>query len=403
MKIKYGSTIDEFNMELQKLTSKSCPVIKKSQSEININLQFDNNELKKWIFKHSATNLKLPIKKNGKKYDTFIDALKDFYKVNNIMDSQSCDTVLCYRDTEKSKYKGKIVSNWFQLDLGTPYELINGQPHFEVICLELSEWEYDKMMETRLAFMHDDIIYPISKVATHSIGTYLDCSVAFKSIDSYPLGAAILIAEKFSGIKNLQILYRESTNKVRPILSVGGKNFIHVPITEFFNRAIATIPGLYTLEKWYVTDMDACAYFSIHGYEKNMMIKIEGGDLPGKSMRVSAVLLYKENEFPLKTNRIIHKGEIKEEQYRNLFSGIYQAFDIYLSKQTDIIDAPNLDKIKSCLGKKRCQSIDFKSLSSLHGERDTVIKTIIDATDKELKNRQQEEWKQYIGSLFMEG
>lgn len=402
MKIKYGNTIEEFNTELQKLNSKSCAVISKAKSEINISMQFDNKELEKWTIKRSTNGLRLPKKKIGKKYDAFLNALQDFYKINQIMDAQSCDTVLCYRDTEKNKSMGKVVSNWFQLDLGLPYELVNGQPHFEVLRLELSEWEYEKMMETRLAFMHDEIIYPISNVAIHSVGTYLDCSVAFRTIDTCPLGSAILMAEKFSNLKNLQIIYRECTKKIRPILSVGGRDFVHIPITEFFNKAIANIPSLYTLEKWYVTDMDACAYFSVYGYDKNLVIKIEGGDLPGKSMRVSAVLLYHGQEFPLRTNRMSHKGELAEKQYKELFYGIYHAFDCYNNKRNDIISCPNLSKIKSCLGKKRCKDIDFDTLHSLQGTRDEVVKKIIDTTYVELKSRQKEELEQFIGSLFME-
>ena len=402
MKIKYGNTIEEFNTELQKLNSKSCAVISKAKSEINISMQFDNKELEKWTIKRSTNGLQLPKKKNGKRYDTFLNALQDFYKVNHIMDAQSNDTVLCYRDTEKSKYMEKVVSNWFQLDLGFPYELVDGQPHFDVLRLELSEWEYERMMETRIAFMHDDIIYPISNVAIHSVGTYLDCSVAFRGIDTCPLGAAILMAEKFSNLKNLQIIYRECTDKIRPILSVGGRDFVHIPITEFFNKAIANIPGLYTLEKWYLTDMDACAYFSVYGYDKNLVIKIEGSDLPGKSMRVSAVLLYQGLEFPLRTNRMSHKGEFTEEQYKELFSGIYQAFDCYKAKRNDVISCPDLSKIELCLGKKRCKDIDFNALYSLYGTRDEVVKKIIDTTYVELKHRQKEILEQFIGSLFME-
>ena len=402
MKINYGNTIEEFNTELQKLTSKSCSVISKGKNEICISMQFDNKELEKWTIKRSANGLQLPKKKVGKKYDTFLNALQDFYKVNNIMDAQSSDTVLCYRDTEENRYNGKIVSNWFQLDLGIPYELINGQPHFNTIRLELSEWEYEKMMETRLAFMHDDVIYPILTVAIHSVGTYLDCSVAFRTIDTCPLGSALLMAEKFSNLKTLQVIYRECTERICPVLSVGGKDFIHVPITEFFNKAIANIPGLYYLEKWYVTDMDACAYFSVHGYDKNLVIKIEGGDLPGKSMRVSAVLLYKGKEFPLKTNRLSHKGELTDEQYSDLFCDIYQTFDRYMKKKEEQIICPNLSKIKTCLGKKRSQNVDFDFLDTLSGRRDDVIKTIIDYSYTELKKRQKEELEQFIGSLFME-
>ena len=111
--------------------------------------------------------------------------------------------------------------------------------------------------------MHDDIIYPILKVAIHSVGTRLDCSVAFRSVDTCPLGAALLIAEKFSNLKISSSYCIENAQKeLGPILSVGGETFVHVPITEFFHQAIAHIPGIFTLEKWYVTKHGClCVFF----------------------------------------------------------------------------------------------------------------------------------------------
>ena len=119
-------------------------------------------------------------------------------------------------------------------------------------------------------------------------------------------------------------------------------------------------------------------------------------------MRVSAVLLYKGKEFPLKTNRLSHKGELTDEQYSDLFCDIYQTFDRYMKKKEEQIICPNLSKIKTCLGKKRSQNVDFDFLDTLSGRRDDVIKTIIDYSYTELKKRQKEELEQFIGSLFME-
>lgn len=400
MKIENGNTMEEFNQELKKINSTSCAIVNKRKGAINISLQFDNNQFQKWTIKKAPNMFQLPKKKTGKKYDTFLDALQEFYKTNNILDADSCDTVLCYRNTEEKKVNGKIISNWFQLDLGIPYSIKNGQPYFQVLRLELNEWEYEKMMETRLAFTHDNIIYPILKVARHSVGTKLDCSVAFKSVDTCPLGAALLIAEKFSNLKYLQVMYRECTERIRPILSVGGETFVHVPITEFFHQAIAHIPGIFNLEKWYVTSMDACAYFSLHEYEENMLLKIEGGDLPGKSMKISAILVYHDFEIPLKVNRLIHKGHISSEQYQQLFSGIYDAFNAYMQKREDIIHCPDLSEIKRCLGKKRCTIINFDELGLLYDKRDLVAKRIIDDTYMELPDVQREKLFSYYGSLF---
>ena len=176
---------------------------------------------------------------------------------------------------------------------------------------------------------------------------------------------------------------------------------MHVPITEFFHQAIAHIPGIFTLEKWYVTSMDACAYFSLHGYEKEMLLKIEGGDLPGKSMKISAILMYHDFEIPLKVNRLIHKGHITSEQYQQLFEGICDVFNSYMQKKEDIIHCPDLSGIKRCLGKKRCTTIDFDGLELMHDKRDLVAKRIIDDTYMELPDVQKEKILSYYGTLFL--
>ena len=147
--------------------------------------------------------------------------------------------------------------------------------------------------------------------------------------------------------------------------------------------------------------MDATAYFSVHGYKKDLLVKIEGGDLPGKSVRVSAVLMYHGYEIPLKTNRIFHKGTITDEQYKNLFDGIYDAFDLYLEKREDIVHCPDLSNVKVCLGKKRCNKIDFQALSNLYDKRDIVVKKIIDATCVKLNPRQDEDLKRSYGAMFL--
>ena len=153
----------------------------------------------------------------------------------------------------------------------------------------------------------------------------------------------------------LQITYRECTEKIRPILAVAGKNFVHVPITEIFQQSNCKYSWIIYFRKMVCNKYGCTCLFSIYGYEKDLILKIEGGDLPGKSMRVSAMLLYKDKEIPLKTNRMQHKGNLSDEQYKALFSGIFQAFDDYKEKREDVIQCPELSKIKNMPWKEKMQ------------------------------------------------
>ena len=91
--------------------------------------------------------------------------------------------------------------------------------------------------------------------------------------------------------------------------------------------------------------MDACAYFSVYGYDKNLVIKIEGGDLPGKSMRVSAVLLYQGLEFPLRINRMPHKGELARINTRSCFMESTRHLIAITTKETILFPVPTFQKL----------------------------------------------------------
>ena len=93
--------------------------------------------------------------------------------------------------------------------------------------------------------------------------------------------------------------------------------------------------------------MDACAYFSLHGYEKEMLFKIEGGDFIGKSMKISAISMYHDFEIPLKVNRLIHKGHITSEQYHNYLK-------VFVMSLTAICRKRNIFVVRICSGIKRC-------------------------------------------------
>lgn len=200
--------------------------------------------------------------------------------------------ILCHRNTEPILDKGKVVSYWFLIDPVEPYVMEIGKPVFQVKKFVLNEWEYDRMMETRLGIYYKDILYPFSKTAIYSVGTLLDCASAFKNMDEeYLLGSAILIAEKMSHMKGIQCVYRISTNKVRPVMSLLGRRYLHIPQEQFFRDLFNMIAknAVYEIEKWYITDRVTTVYIRyIRPDGRKRGLVIEAGDLLGQSLSVQS-------------------------------------------------------------------------------------------------------------------
>ena len=285
---KKGTGLDELYETLKQFNTKSKSILPAGNSKTVVTFNFRNHDYIGWNI--ACTGDENPINKlKGKRYDRFLMALKALYKTTSLFEIRNNDSVLCYRDTEPERENGRIVSHWFDLSPAFPYVIgMDGQPKFNVLRLALNDWEYSRMMETRLAFSHNGIYYPLLKTSLHSVGSRLDCSAAFKQLDACPLGGALLLAEKFAQVNALVVQYRDSTERVRPVLSVSGRDFVHVPLTEYFQKAIANIPGIYDMVHWEVTDDGALADFRLIGSGDDTFIRIEGGDLPGKTMRVSA-------------------------------------------------------------------------------------------------------------------
>ena len=209
------------------------------------------------------------------------------------------------------------------------------------------------MMETRLAFSHNGIYYPLLKTSLHSVGSRLDCSAAFKQLDACPLGGALLLAEKFAQVNALVVQYRDSTERVRPVLSVSGRDLYMCRLRNISRKAIANIPGIYDMVHWEVTDDGALADFRLIGSGDDTFIRIEGGDLPGKTMRVSACVCLAGAEIPLKTNKLAHIGTVTNDMYHALFDGIMESVSNYkLSRNRHYISGcPDLSRSGKPLGR----------------------------------------------------
>ena len=389
---KRGTGLDVLYETLKQFNTKSKSILPAGNSKAVVTFNFRGHDYMGWNI--ACTGEENPIHKlNGKRYDRFLIALKALYKTTTLFEIRNNDSVLCYRDTEPERDNGKIVSHWFDLSPAFPYVIgMDGQPKFKVLRLALNDWEYSRMMETRMAFSHNGIYYPLLKTSLHSVGSRLDCSAAFKQLDACPLGGALLLAEKFAQVNALVVQYRDSTERVRPVLSVSGRDFVHVPLTEYFQKAIANIPGIYDMVKWEVTDDGALADFRLVGSGDDTFIRIEGGDLPGKTMRVSACVRLAGAVIPLKTNKLAHIGTVTDDMYHALFNGIMESVSNYMLSRSRhyISGCPDLSAVRKAIGKKRYRALHLSELETAKGDNWELVETVIRKTNGTVRGRQRE-------------
>lgn len=389
---KTGIGLDELLDTLKQFNTKSKSILPGGNSQVGVTFRFRDHDYTGW--KITCNNEENPLNKlKGKRYDRFLMAIKALYKTTSLFEMRNNDSVLCYRDTEPERERGKIVSNWFDLSPGFPYVIgMDGQPKFKVVRLVLNDWEYSRMMETRLAFSHNGVYYPLLKTSLHSVGTRLDCSAAFKQLDACPLGGALLLAEKFGQASSLSVQYRDCTDRVRPILSVSGRDFTHVPLDEFFQKAMANIPGIYNMIHWEVSDDGASADFKILEFDDEVFLRIEGGDLPGKTMRVSSYARLAGAEVRLMTNKLAHSGTITDDMYSDLFDGIMESIRDYkeMRKRHRKMHCPDLSIVKKAIGKKRFKALNLESLVNAEDDNWKLLEEIIQKTNGAVKGRQNE-------------
>ena len=353
--------------KLKKFSPKYQTVVKQNQ-KVTLECTYTKQGLSQWEVRTAAfeDSDNTPIMKKGKHFESLISALKLMDVNKELCREEDRDYfVLCHRNTEPLLNKGKVVSYWFLIDPIEPYVMEIGKPVFQVKKFVLNEWEYERMMETRLGIYHEGILYPFCKTAIYSVGTLLDCASAFKNMDEeYLLGSAILIAEKLSHMKGIQCVYRMSTKKVRPVMSLLGRRYVHIPQDQFLRDLFNEIAksAVYEIEKWYITDRITTVYLRyVRPEGRKRGLVIESGDLLGQSLSIQSFYEMGGHYVYLKKNSEVHSEKYYKGGIKRLLQGIDESFEEFeelLSKagQTKFYEQ-QLYPIRSILGKKRYNSV----------------------------------------------
>ena len=361
MMLNHGKDVSELLEQLGLLTTNNKSVLKDSEQLI---LECKVGEgIRSWTVKKGGCVLPDGTTiQRGTSFHKFQEAVSNLDKAAFMSpgNGESC-FVLCHASTTPVRVGKNIISYWYCLPTdGAFYIGPDMQPKFDIIELSFNDWEFSQMMQTKLAFMYEEMIYPITLSAVNSVGSLMDCNSAFKRIDDCQLGSAILLSEKISYMQNLQFVYRESSSKVRPLMALAGGTYVHIPLDEFFRKINDKISEkhLFKAERWTIGDSGATLEMRFLP-DESLGLLIKASDLPGQAMSVTAFALVDGCKVALLTNTVEHRGKLVRESIDGLYNGIEEAFAVYRqTRQTlyasECIFSPDLlITISKIIGKKR--------------------------------------------------
>lgn len=415
MNIKSGKNQEEFLKiltELDQSTNIDC--ILKTKQRFCVTGVRNNGKIQDWAVGISLEkyNCSKPNAK-GKTFNSFLDALEN---MDEIVTWEPDCSVLCYCDTDLNRsWDGKIISYWYLLDSGVPYVVKDHQPVFKIIKLVLDESDYKVMMQTKIAFYSEttEDVYPILETAFPSVGKLLDSVMSFKGLDEHPLGSALLLADKLSGMKDVRFLYRQRSENVKPIMCMMGRKYEYCPQIEFFQEALNEIAknAIYDISKWSISDelttLEVIIQHPNTEYQLGFLMKTS--DLAGAALSIVAFAKIGRGYIELKKNKSYHSREyVKSGKAASLFDGLWDAFDYFDSVYSELenrkckYDEIFMRPILLLLGKKRSKLVEPVE-EGIYNAKD-LFKSIISRTAQPLPVKQagvlRELYKQLMDHIY---
>lgn len=290
--------------------------------------------------------------------------------------------VLCLVEVTKNKVKYVLCDNQEKQDLE------KGLMKLPIIEVEATQYELGKCCETRLALYDGKNIYPITKLASVSIGKLMDAIASFKNMAAIPIGSAFLLMEKLYELRKLDILYEDSKSEIKPLLSVCSDRYHQVIQKDFFNRMFELIgqEGLFYDEKeisWQIEDgvttVDVpLSGFTVYNLNYLPVLRISSSELPGSSNQVQLLGKVGEGYILIRSNS--HYSN--HLQVDDLLDGVKDDIVSFNEKVTKRVN-PNekeLKKLKEIVGKKR--------ISDMKLGEETTIECFIKETFRVLPKKQ---------------
>ena len=210
-------------------------------------------------------------------------------------------------------------------------DLANGRINFEVLDVNVTPYELSRCLETRLALYDGSNIYPITDQAKAMVGLYTDAVASFKSVATVPIGAAMLLNEKISEHRKLDVIYEDSKTRIKPLMSVCSEQFVQTDQVKFIKDFLEEIPRqqLFYCESdcyWTISNGVTNLYVPLTGmnvvqYSFEPVIRITVSETPGVKNAVTLLAKVGEGYVYLCSNkeervRISKKRKSAQESYQ---------------------------------------------------------------------------------------
>ena len=252
---------------------------------------------------------------------------------------------------------------------------------YEELDVNVTPYELSRCLETRLALYDGSNIYPITDQAKAMVGLYTDAVASFKSVATVPIGAAMLLNEKISEHRKLDVIYEDSKTRIKPLMSVCSEQFVQTDQVKFIKDFLEEIPRqqLFYCESdcyWTISNGVTNLYVPLTGmnvvqYSFEPVIRITVSETPGVKNAVTLLAKVGEGYVYLCSNkeervRISKKRKSAQESYQSVyFDGFVEemdSFDKVLDNEITLSDDVK-NKLALCIGKKRYASVMPKVVS----------------------------------------
>ena len=396
--------------EMDELTAMDSLV--KNEEHVQIDCVRENGRLKNWKLMSKGSSSKCnTVYATGRTYRRFFKELETINTKTDLFTRTDC-YILCYLSAEIAKdYIGNYLTNWVKIEPGLPYSVGPNGPCFQTLQLALSESEHNLMTQTGLAFYDEkeEVLYPITRAAYVSLGRLFDCTMAFRNLDQHLLGSALLLAEKISYSKELRIIHRRKGNRIRPVLSVVGKNYSIFSQHTFFETALSEVAptlGIFEIEKWSIAEEFTTLSFiyDILWDDYYYRVNVKTGDSANCPFSATLSVQIGHAEIVLLSNTRSHKREFTKEDVQELFSGFFDKMkefnELYeqIRKYNCHFNPSWLDDIHKTLGQKRSKDLDRIEEGDYHAE--SLLHEILSTRYMEIPDRQMSELKKNLLDLI---
>lgn len=342
----------------------------------------------------------------GSNFNSLVRKLDDMYeKLDVSFDQEITLTVLAYAETMPTRtWDGKIQTKWFEIDPSEPYTYVDGSLNIQTRSIDLNDSDYKLMMQCKLALATSKKVYPFLLSSLKSIGRYLDCEYAFKKVDEYQLGSAILIANKLSYLRQIQILAYKRKGDIWPLRTICGKKYVYVSQLDFFQDVFNECAklGVFKVDSWYISDDMSRVYISFTGTDRGLLAITS--DTSSATLQIRAYEKINSAKVLVDIRKSKHTEDYLNQGIQKLFSSLldtYECFEAKMEKLKGLYVSYSLDEIKDIqriLGKKRCKGMNILPCAMKNGYEAFV--ELINLTYQELPVKQELELQSAYAALL---